>query len=145
MKQIILLLVIILLFITKNIAQSSSITGFNASNARQQLSIEKQFDQNLNAAHIGSTIKLLSSYPHHLGSPGDKAVADTIYNRFKQYGWDVRIDEYTVLFPTPKTRVLEMVSPTAVQSHFKRTCPERRCYERTKRATAYLQCLECRW
>ncbi len=118
MKRIILASFIILLFIIKGISQSS-ITGFSAANAKQQFTIEKQFDQNLNAAHIGSTIKQLSSVPHHLGSPGGKAVADTIYNRFKQWGWDVTIDEYTVLFPTPKTRVLEMISPTTYKAVLK--------------------------
>ncbi len=119
MKRIILTTSVVFLFLTKSNSQSSSITGFTNADAQQQLSIEKQFDQNLNAAHIGSTIKVLSSHPHHLGSPGGKVVADTIYNRFKQYGWDVRIDEYTVLFPTPKTRVLEMTSPTSYKAILK--------------------------
>ncbi len=119
MKKSIFFLSVVILLTIKSYSQSSSITGFSSANAKQQLSIEKQFDQNLNAAHIGSTIKLLSSYPHHLGSPGGKAVADTIYNRFKQWGWDVRIDEYTVLFPTPKTSVLEMTSPTTYKAVLK--------------------------
>ncbi len=108
-----------LLLIIKGFTQSSSITGFSNTNAQQQFSVEKQFDQNLSAEHIGSTIKLLSSHPHHLGSPGGKAVADTIYNRLKSYGWDVKIETYTVLFPTPKTRVLEMSSPTTYKALLK--------------------------
>ena len=105
--------------ITAGFSQSSSISGFNSANAKQQKDIEKQFDQSLNAGHIGSTIKLLSSKPHHLGSSGGKMMADTIFNRLKSYGWDVRMDTYTVLFPTPKTRVLEMVSPTVYKAILK--------------------------
>ncbi len=107
-----------LFFISKSGGQSS-ITGFTSSNAKQQKDIEKQFDQNLSAEHIGSTIKLLSSRPHHLGSAGNKMMADTIYNRLKSYGWEVRMDTYTVLFPTPKTRVLEMIAPTSYKAILK--------------------------
>ncbi len=100
-------------------AQPSPISGFTNAAAQTQLTIEKQFDGQLSAAHVGSTIKQLSSRPHHIGSAGGKAVADTIYNRFKAYGWDVRIDTYQVLFPTPKTRRLEMTSPTTYKALLK--------------------------
>src|SRR5438270_13907478 len=100
-------------------AQSTSISGFINATAQPQLSVEKQFDQHLSAADIGNTIKQLSSRPHHIGSAGGKAVADTIYNRFKSYGWDVRIDTYHVLFPTPKTRLLEMTAPTTYNAILK--------------------------
>lgn len=119
MKKSILLASALLLLITNIFSQTSSLSGFSSANAKQQKDIEKQFDQNLSAAHIGSTIKLLSSKPHHLGSPGGKMMADSIFNRFKVYGWDVRMDTYTVLFPTPKTRVLEMVSPTVYKAILK--------------------------
>ncbi len=110
MKKLFVIATSILLFQVNGKTQSS-ITGFGSANAKKELSIEKQFDQNLSAANMGNTIKILAAKPHHLGSPGGKAVADTIYNRFKSYGWHVRIDTFTVLFPTPKTRVLEMTSP----------------------------------
>ena len=118
MKKLFFIASASLLFIGKGIAQTS-ITGFSSVAAKQQLEFEKQFDQSLSADHIGSTIKLLSSKPHHLGSPGGKMMADTIYNRLKSYGWDVHVDTYTVLFPTPKTRVLEMTSPTAYKAILK--------------------------
>ena len=100
-------------------AQSTAISGFANAAVQPQLSTEKQFDQHLSAANIGNTIKQLSSRPHHIGSAGGKAVADTIYNRFKAYGWDVRIDTYHVLFPTPKTRLLEMTAPTTYKALLK--------------------------
>ena len=33
-------------------------------------------------------------------------------SRFRSWGYDTRIEKFDVLFPTPKTRVLEMVAPT---------------------------------
>ena len=88
-----------------------SISGFSAAAAAKQKQIEQQFDAGLSAERIGKNIKDMSSRPHHLGSPGSKAVAENILAQFKQYGWDAQIETYQVLFPTPKTRVLEMTAP----------------------------------
>lgn len=89
-----------------------SISGFTESSAAKQKQTEQKFDAVLSAEKIGATIKDLSGKPHHLGSVGGKAVAENILARFKSYGWDASIETYQVLFPTPKTRTLEMVSPT---------------------------------
>ena len=118
MKNIVLFLYCFFAFHALSLAQST-ISGFSNADAQTQLSIEKQFDQNLSAANIGNTIKQLSSHPHHLGSAGGKAVADSIYNRLQSYGWEVRIDTYHVLFPTPKTRLLEMTAPTIYKALLK--------------------------
>ncbi len=111
MKKVIVLRLIICVipFITN--AQTKSITGFTGNSAQQQFALEQKFDANLSGENIGSTIKELSARPHHLGSPGSKEVAENIYNKYKSWGWDARIDTYHVLFPTPKTRLLEMTSP----------------------------------
>ena len=98
------------LFFSKIYAQQ--IIGFLPLNASTQLSNEHMFDSDLNAPHIGTTIKLLSSKPHNLGSINSKAFADTILNRYKSYGFNAHIEIFTVLFPTPKTRLLEMIAPT---------------------------------
>ncbi len=98
-----------ILIFTKAFPQT--ITGFTPNNAAIQLQTERAFDTLLNASHIGATIKLLSSKPHNLGSAGSKAVADTILNRYKSFGFNAHIETYTVLFPTPKTRLLEMTAP----------------------------------
>ncbi len=107
------------LFLTTTVLSQSSITGFSRQAAADQLKTEARFDKQLNADHIGATIKQLSAYPHHLGSPGGKAVADTIYNRLKSYGWQVKIEEYRVLFPTPRHRALEMVAPKKFKAQLK--------------------------
>jgi N-acetylated-alpha-linked acidic dipeptidase len=54
----------------------------------------------------------LSARPHHVGSPYDKDNAEWILARFKEWGWDAQIETFSVLFPTPKERVLELVAPT---------------------------------
>ena len=63
--------------------------------------------------NIGDYIKRMSARPHHLGSPYDKDNAEWILAKFKEWGWDARIETYDVLFPTPKERLVEMVAPSA--------------------------------
>ena len=64
------------------------------------------------AKNIGEYIKRMSARPHHLGSPYDKDNAEWILAKFKEWGWDARIETYDVLFPTPKERLVEMLAPT---------------------------------
>lgn len=89
-------------------AQQKTLLGFSETSAAKELKTEAAFDRSLSAPHIGETIKLLSSVPHNLGSAGGKAVAETIFNKFKSYGLDTHMATYSVLYPTPKTRILEM-------------------------------------
>jgi len=51
----------------------------------------------------------LSAYPHHVGSKADKDNADWIASKFKEFGLDTRIEQFDVLFPTPKERLVELV------------------------------------
>jgi len=93
-------------------SEQKPLTGFTESASARQLKIEQQFDASLSATRIGATLKELSAYPHHLGSPGSKAVAEKILAKFKSFGLDAHLQTYQVLMPTPKVRVLEMTGPT---------------------------------
>jgi N-acetylated-alpha-linked acidic dipeptidase len=72
-----------------------------------------QFSAILDAKNIGDYMKRMSARPHHLGSAYDKDNAEWILSKFKEWGWDARIENYDVLFPTPKERLVEMVAPSA--------------------------------
>lgn len=100
-------------------AQTKSIAGFTPASAEKQLATEKQFDANLSADNIGATIKELAGKPHNLGSAGSKAVAESILAKLKSYGFDAHIETFNVLFPTPKTRVLELTGPTTYKALLK--------------------------
>ncbi|QEC75025.1 transferrin receptor-like dimerization domain-containing protein [Mucilaginibacter ginsenosidivorax] len=93
-------------------AQQKTLIGFTPASSAKQLETEKTFDAGLSPQRIGETIKALSAFPHNIGSPGSKAVADKILAMYKSYGLDAHIETYTVLYPTPKTRVLELTAPT---------------------------------
>lgn len=93
-------------------AQEQQLRGFSSKSSSAQLSLEKKFDAQLSNVNIGKNIKELSAKPHHLGSAQGKIVAESILKKFRDYGWDAKIETYQVLFPTPKTRVLELIAPT---------------------------------
>lgn len=115
-----LLVVLTLLFIYQfSFSQTKKIIGFYDENVNTQLNLESSFDKNLSKENIGETIKKLSTYPHHISSPGDKANAEYILSLYKQWGWDAQIETFHVLFPTPKTRILEMTSPTTYKAILK--------------------------
>jgi N-acetylated-alpha-linked acidic dipeptidase len=65
---------------------------------------------------IESSVRRLSARPHHVGSPYGKDNAEWMLARFKEWGWDARIETYSVLFPTPRERLLEMVAPKAFRA-----------------------------
>jgi N-acetylated-alpha-linked acidic dipeptidase len=71
------------------------------------------------ARNIGDYMRRLSARPHHLGSAYDKDNAEWILAKFKEWGWDARIETYQVLFPTPKDRLLEMVAPSPFKASLK--------------------------
>ncbi len=88
---------------------AQKLMGFTDSRAGQQLGWEKQYDAQLSPANLDTWMKQLSARPHHIGSPGGKANAEYMAGLFRQWGYKVEITNYSVLFPTPKTRVLELL------------------------------------
>ena len=72
---------------------------------------EKEFRSIPSPDTLRSTMKLLSARPHHVGSAYDKQNAEWILAKFKEWGWDVHIETFDVLFPTPKERIVELISP----------------------------------
>lgn len=89
-----------------------SLLGFDADSAEQQRALERDFDARLSASDLDEWLRILSRDPHHVGSAAGRAVVDFVAERFKEWGYDVEIAEYEVLFPSPRTRELELVAPT---------------------------------
>jgi N-acetylated-alpha-linked acidic dipeptidase len=67
-------------------------------------------------SNIRATMERMSARPHHVGSPYDKDNAEWLLARFREFGWDAEIEIFSVLFPTPTERVLELVAPTRYQA-----------------------------
>ena len=112
----------ILLFTFTNlaVAQSASTTtaaptqllGYTAQTSPTERDWEKKFQDGILPANIRENMRRLSARPHHVGSPYDKDNAEWILARFKESGFDAKIETFDVLFPTPKERILELVAPT---------------------------------
>jgi N-acetylated-alpha-linked acidic dipeptidase len=92
-------------------AQNKPLLGFTDASSKQQSAAEQKFDGYLSAKNVDQYLKDMSARPHHVGSPGGKAVAEYILNHFKSWGYDAEIETFYVLFPTPKERLLEMTEP----------------------------------
>jgi N-acetylated-alpha-linked acidic dipeptidase len=101
--------------------QTKNLSGFPESAVQQQLALESTFDSYLRPANIDSGIRIMSARPHHVGSPGNQAVVNYIFNKLKGWGYDVQVETFYVPFPTPKERLLEMTGPTV----FKATLAEK--------------------
>ena len=111
--------ILVMLAIQQPLHAQKTITGFTEKSSAEQKQLEQKFDALLSAQRIGENIKELSAKPHHVGSTGGKEVAEKILNKFKSWGWDAKIETYQILFPVPKTRVLEMISPTVYKALLK--------------------------
>jgi N-acetylated-alpha-linked acidic dipeptidase len=72
--------------------------------------LEARLDASVDPAEMGRWLKLLAAEPNHVGSTHDKANADWIAAQLKSWGWDARIETFWVLYPTPISEALELVS-----------------------------------
>ena len=94
------------------VQEPPSFRGFSPASGRAQVELERRFRAMPVPDSIRSYLRRLSARPQHLGSPYGKANADWVRSRFEAWGWQAAIEEFEVLFPTPKERILELVAPT---------------------------------
>src|SRR5256885_260399 len=86
--------------------------GFSAANAQAEREWETKFRALPSAQNQRDYMQHLSARPHHVGSAYDKENADWILAHFKEWGWEAHIEDFDVLFPTPKRRLVELLAPT---------------------------------
>jgi N-acetylated-alpha-linked acidic dipeptidase len=86
--------------------------GFSAASADAEERLEKRFDADLSPADLRSWLQRLSSAPNHVGSPHDKANAEFLVQKFREWGWEAAIEQFSVLYPTPREVSVELVAPT---------------------------------
>jgi N-acetylated-alpha-linked acidic dipeptidase len=90
--------------------------GFSPDQAAALRTREAAFDAALRPDDLREWMRRLSAHPHPVGSPYGKENAEFIAAQFRSWGYDTRIETFQVLFPTPVTRVLELVAPTRFQA-----------------------------
>lgn len=93
-------------------ADTDVIRGFTTESSRVEREWESKFKSIPEPARMRESMRLLSARPHHVGSAYGKQNAEWIRDQFRSYGWQAEIENFDVLFPTPKERLVEMISPT---------------------------------
>src|SRR3989441_11958870 len=95
--------------LTASVADDQPLYGYSAESSRA----ERQWEEKLRAIpspeNLRAYMQRLSARPHHVGSPYDKDNAEWIAAKFKEFGLDTHIEQFDVLFPTPKERAVELV------------------------------------
>ncbi|MDT5296593.1 MAG: N-acetylated-alpha-linked acidic dipeptidase, partial [Acidobacteriota bacterium] len=91
--------------------EARTLTGFDREGAERQRALEARFDSLLKKENLREWMKRLSARPHHVGSAYDRENAEFMAGLFRSWGYDAQLESFDVLFPTPKTRVLEMTAP----------------------------------
>src|SRR5665213_4620523 len=95
------LVVIVSLFAAAVVLSASATTdrapmlqGFGAAGSARELLLEKQFDTQLDPAQLREWMKRMAAAPNQVGSPHDKANAESMLELFKSWGWDAHIETF---------------------------------------------------
>src|SRR4051812_33085803 len=83
-------------------APPAPLLGFSDSGAAAQRALEARFDASLNPKTLRGWMNQLPPHPPLLGPPYDKQNADLRAPLFRSWGYAPRLEEFQVLFPTPK-------------------------------------------
>ena len=88
------------------------LTGYSTEGTRVERDWEGKFRAIPSPDNQRDYMKRLTAQPHHVGSAYDKDNAEWMLAKMKEWGLDAHIENFDVLFPTPRERVLELVEPT---------------------------------
>jgi N-acetylated-alpha-linked acidic dipeptidase len=93
-------------------ASGAPLRGYTAAHSAAEIEWEKKFRAIPEPDRIRENMRRLSARPHHVGSPYDHDNAEWLLAQLKSYGLDAQIETFSTLFPTPKSRKLELLGPT---------------------------------
>lgn len=103
--------VVVALAATPTPQETPPLLGFSPSAAAEQYEIEARFDEELQAENLRESMRTLTAEPFWTGSPYNREMAGWTADRFREWGFDVEIEEFQVLYPLPRIRHLELLSP----------------------------------
>jgi N-acetylated-alpha-linked acidic dipeptidase len=90
-------------------ADDAPLYGYSAASS----ATERQWEEKMRAIpdpkNLRAYMERLTARPHNVGSPYDKDNAEWLLSKFKEFGLDAHIETFTVLYPTPKDRLVELV------------------------------------
>lgn len=85
-----------------------NLRGYTPEHSATEIQWETKFRALPEPDRIRADMQRLSARPHHVGSPYDHDNAEWLLAQLKSYGLDAQIEEFSALFPTPKSRLLEL-------------------------------------
>src|SRR5690348_4609578 len=78
------------------------VLSFVAGSTAADSTWEQKFRAIPSPQNLRDYMQRMSARPHHVGSPYDKDNAEWLVSRLKAWGLDAKIENFDVLFPTPK-------------------------------------------
>jgi N-acetylated-alpha-linked acidic dipeptidase len=91
------------------LADEKALAGYSDESSLNERQWEEKFRAIPSTENLRSYMQRLSARPHNVGTAYDKDNAEWIAARFKEFGLDTHIEQFDVLYPTPKERVVELV------------------------------------
>ena len=92
-------------------AGAAPISGFRPADADSERSREARLAMMMRPDSLQRNLRVLTEEPHVAGTPGDRATAEMVLERFKRYGWDARIEAVPVYLNYPTKSDLELLEP----------------------------------
>jgi len=104
-------LTLLLISVFGTASAQKPIRGFTDDAVDAQRAIETRYDSALSVEDMDGWMRRLTASPHHAGSAANRENAKFLSELMESWGYDVTIDEYDILLPTPKIRELELTAP----------------------------------
>src|SRR6204780_1396764 len=92
------------------IADEAPLAGYSVESSHTERDWEQKFRATPDPANLRAYMQRLSARPHNVGSPYDKDNAEWILAKFKEFCLDAHIESFSVFFPPPKERLVELVA-----------------------------------
>src|SRR6476646_4037542 len=94
-------LLVLALLATPSADAPPSIRGFTQTSAAAERDLERRYRAIPSPDNMREYMQAISEEPHHAGSPGSRKVADYVLAKFKSWGLDASIEEFSALMPYP--------------------------------------------
>ncbi len=94
---------------TRVTADDQPLLGYSADSSHTERQWEEKMRAIPSTDNLRAYMEHLTAHPHNVGTPHDKEYAEWIAAKFKEFGLDTHIEQFDVLYPTPKERVVELV------------------------------------
>ena len=90
-------------------ADDQTLAGYSSESSRVERQWEEKFREIPSPDNLRAYMQHLSARPHNVGTVYDRENAEWIAAKFKDFGLDTHIEQFDVLYPTPKERLVELV------------------------------------